>query len=133
MKKTIFLLTLLAAFNIQAQSLKSMTDQVSDKVESADQGSFIDKFSGDQVRKWTKKLNLSESQQSQITSLVVSQLKSDKFQKIISGFTPDKLLSGAANKEVSKALNNDKEFKASMNEVLTDEQKEKVNKLDSKM
>ena len=133
MKKLILLFTLLAAFSIQAQSLKTMTDKVEKTAKSADQSSFIDKFAGDQVKKWTKKLNLSEAQQEQASQLVVSQLKSDKFQKIIGSFSPDQLLSGGASKDLTKALNNDKEFTSGMNDILTEEQQKKAKMAKTKM
>lgn len=133
MKKLIILFVTLAAFSVEAQSLKTMTDKVEKTASSADQGSFIDKFAGDQVKKLTKKLNLSEQQQSQASDLVVSQLKSPKFQKLIGSFSPEQLLSGGASKDLSKALNNDTDFKSGMSDILTDDQKGEMKKKKSKM
>ena len=110
-----------------------MTDKVEKTSTVADQSSFIDKFAGDQVKKLTKKLNLSEKQQTQASDLVVSQLKSDKFQKLIGSFSPEQLLSGGAKKDVSKALGNDKDFQSGMNDILTDDQKVKMKKSKAKM
>jgi hypothetical protein len=126
MKKLIILIVALSALSVQAQSLKTLTDKAEKATESVEQSSFIDKFAGDQVKKLAKKLNLSESQQTQVSSLVVSQLKSEKFQKLIGSFSPEQLLSGGAKKEVSKALTNDSDFKSGMDDILTDEQKKKV-------
>ena len=81
MKKLIILFVILAAFSVEAQSLKTLTDKVETTAAPLDQSSFIDKLAGDQVKKLTKKLNLSDAQQTQVSDLVVSQLKSDKFQK----------------------------------------------------
>jgi hypothetical protein len=133
MKKIIIILLSLAAFSAEAQSLKTLTDKAEETTKSVDQSSFVDKFAGDQVKKLTKKLNLSEKQQSQASDLVVSQLKSDKFKKLIGSFSPEKLLSGGANKEVSKALANDADFKSGMDEILTDEQKKKMGTSEMKM
>ena len=133
MKKLIILFTVLAAFTIEAQSLKTMTDKVEKTAGTADQSSFIDKFAGDQVKKLTKKLKLSEKQQDQASDLVVSQLKSPKFQKLIGSFSPEQLLAGGAKKEVSKALENDEDFKSGMSDILTDEQKATVKKNKTKM
>jgi hypothetical protein len=133
MKKLIILFAVLAAFSVEAQSLKTMTDKVEKTSAVADQSSFIDKFAGDQVKKMTKKLNLSEKQQTQASDLVVSQLKSDKFQKLIGSFSPEQLLSGGAKKDVSKALGNDKDFQSGMNDILTDDQKGKMKKSKAKM
>lgn len=133
MKKLIILFVTLAAFSAEAQSLKTMTDKVEKTAAPVDQSSFIDKLAGDQVKKLTKKLNLSETQQSQVSDLVVTQLKSDKFQKMIGSFSPEQLLSGGASKDVSKALTSDADFKSGMSEILTDDQKEQVNKTKTKM
>ena len=133
MKKLIILFVTLAAFSVEAQSLKTMTDKVEKTAASTDQSSFIDKFAGDQVKKITKKLNLSEKQQSQASDLVVSQLKSPKFQKLIGSFSPEQLLSGGATKDVSKALINDEGYKSGMNDILTDDQKSKMKNSKTKM
>lgn len=126
MKKLLILLTLLMAYNVQAQSMKSLTDKVEKTASASDSSSFIDKFAGDQVKKLTKKLNLSEKQQSLISNLVVSQLKSDKFQKLINRFSPEQLLSGKANEDLSKSLMTDENFKSGMGDILNDDQKKKM-------
>jgi len=126
MKKLLILLTLLMAYNVQAQSMKSLTDKVEKTAGASDSSSFIDKFAGDQVKKLTKKLNLSEKQQSLISNLVVSQLKSDKFQKLINRFSPEQLLSGKANEDLSKSLMTDENFKSGMGDILNDDQKKKM-------
>jgi len=133
MKKLIILFVTLAAFSVEAQSLKTMTDKVETTAPAVDQSSFIDKLAGDQVKKLTKKLNLSDAQQTQVSDLVVTQLKSDKFKKMIGSFSPEQLLSGGANKDVSKALANDADFKSGMSDILTDDQKSQVNKSKTKM
>ena len=133
MKKLIILLLTLAAFSVEAQSLKTLTDKAETATKSVDQSSFIDKLAGDQVKKLTKKLNLSDKQQTQVSDLVVTQLKSDKFKKMIGSFSPEQLLSGGASKDVSKALANDADFKSGMSDILTDDQKSQVNKSKTKM
>ena len=133
MKKLIILFVTLAAFSVEAQSLKTMTDKVEKTAAPADQSSFIDKLAGDQVKKLTKKLNLSETQQTQVSELVVTQLKSDKFQKMIGSFSPEQLLSGGANKDVSKALASDANFKSGMSDILTEDQKNQVKNNKAKM
>ncbi len=65
MKKLIILFVTLATFSVEAQSLKTLTDKTETATKSVDQSSFIDKFAGDQVKKLTKKLNLSDKQQTQ--------------------------------------------------------------------
>ncbi len=123
MKKLIILFVTLATFSVEAQSLKTLTDKAETATKSVDQSSFIDKLAGDQVKKLTKRLNLSVKQQTQVSDLVVTQLKSPKFQKLIGSFSPEQLLSGGANKDVSKALTNDANFNGGMDKVLTEDQK----------
>ena len=133
MKKLIILLLTLAAFSVEAQSLKTLTDKAETATESVDQSSFIDKLAGDQVKKLTKKLNLSDKQQTQVSDLVVTQLKSDKFQKLIGSFSPEQLLSGGSNNTVSKALANDAGFKSDMDKILNEDQKAIAKKNETKM
>jgi len=133
MKKLIILFVTLATFSVEAQSLKTLTDKTETATKSVDQSSFIDKFAGDQVKKMTKRLNLSVAQQSQVSDLVVTQLKSPKFQKMIGSFSPEQLLSGSSNKDVSKALTNDTNFKSGMSEILTEDQKNMAKKNSMKM
>jgi len=123
MKKFITILVILVAFSVEAQSLKTLTDKADSVTESTSQSSFIDKFASDQVKSLTKKLNLSEKQQSQVSDLVVSQLKSDKMQKLIGSFSPEQLLDGSAKKKTSRSLVNDADFKSGLDDILTDDQK----------
>ena len=132
MKKLIILLLAFVTMQVSSQSLESLSSKASEvtKEAPASSSSFIDKIAGDQVKKFTKKLNLSESQQSQVSDLVVSQLKSEKFSKLISGFSADKLLGSSSKEEKSAkltdALANDPEFKSGMSSILDEEQKAKL-------
>ena len=125
MKKLLILLLLVSvSIHTYSQDLNSLTKKAT---ESTSSSSLIDKLAGDQVKKFTKKLNLNEAQQEQVSSLVVSQLKSDKFGKLINGFSPDKLLGSGSKEEQSdkltKALASDPEFQKGMGDILNDEQK----------
>lgn len=128
MKKLIIIFVLLVAFSVEAQSKKTMTDKVKVESVSTSQSTFLDQFANVQVKKFTKILKLSEQQQSQVSDLVMTQLKSPKFQKLIGSMSSEKLSSGAANKDFSVALENDTDFKNSMNVILTEDQKVKMKK-----
>ena len=128
MKKLVILFVLLVAFGVEAQSKKTMTDKVKVESVSASQITFLDQFANDQVKKFTKILKLSKQQQSQVSDLVMTQLKSPKFKKLIGSMSSEKLSSGAANKDFSVALENDTDFKNSMNVILTEDQKVKMQK-----
>jgi len=132
MKKLIILLLAFVTMQVSSQSLESLSSKATDvtKEVPTSSSSFIDKIAGDQVKKYTKKLNLSEAQQSQVSDLVVSQLKSEKFSKLIGGLSPDKLLSSGSKEEnsakLTDALANDPDFKNGMDSILDDEQKAKL-------
>jgi len=113
----------MVAFNLSAQDLKSLSKSAEGMTKATDNNSFVEKFAGDQVKKLTKKLNLSEKQQTQVSNLVVSQLKSEKVQKLISSFSPDQLMGSAAQNEISKTVMGNSSFQNGMDKILTDEQK----------
>ncbi len=87
---------------------------------------FLDKMATDQLKKLTKKLNLSEDQQKQASSLVMNQLRSEKFQKVLSKYTPDQLMSPDVSDNISKILLNDESFGKELNGLLNKEQQSKL-------
>ena len=108
------------------QELKSLSNSANAATKMMDQSSMFDKLAGDQVKKLTKKLNLSEAQQKQVSDLVVQQLKSEKFQKLLSKYTPEQLMSSAAGDKLASSLMADDSFKKELGGVLTDDQKAKA-------
>lgn len=130
MKKLLILFIAFATMQMSAQDLNKISSMK--KMPSTDMSSsFVDKFAGDQVKKLTAKLKLNEAQQQQASDLVVSQLKSEKMQKLMSGFSADKLM-GSSSKEgnkakITEALYSDPIFKKEMNSILDDNQKKKFN------
>jgi len=128
MKKLIILFLAFVTMQVSSQNLESLSSKATEATSSS---SLIDKLAGDQVKKLTKKLNLSESQQEQVSGLVVSQLKSEKFSKLISDFSTDKLLGSSSSKEeksdkLTEALANDPEFKSKLIPILDEEQNAKL-------
>lgn len=126
MKNTLIILCLTFAFNLSAQDLKSLSD-AKDSVSNSAQSSFIENFAGDQVKKLAKKLNLSDTQQTQVSNLVVSQLNTDKFQKLINSFSPTQLMAGKAQDKIADSLMKDNDFKSGLDNVLSEEQKKILN------
>ncbi len=124
MKKLLLICLTFIGMQVSAQDLKTMTSEALSNDASS---SLIDNFAADQVKALTKKLNLSTSQQEQVTSLVVQTLKSDKFKSMLSGMDPSSLL-GANDKKakVQKAIMEDEDFKKGMGDILTDEQKKNI-------
>jgi len=130
MKKLIILFLAFVTMQVSSQNLESLSSKATEATSSSS-SSLIDKLAGDQVKKLTKKLNLSESQQEQVSGLVVSQLKSEKFSKLISDFSTDKLLGSSSSKEeksdkLTEALANDPEFKSKLIPILDEEQNAKL-------
>lgn len=126
--KNIYLVLIAVFFTMQfsAQDLGSITKKASEATSSSSlSSSLIDGLASDQVKKLTKKLNLSESQQEQVSGLVVSQLKSEKFQKLLGSFGASSL-TGATDEQkdkVTEALYGDPDFKEGLNDILDDNQK----------
>ena len=128
MKKIVFLLAVFVSIQISAQDLNSMSKQASDAT-AVSSNSLIDGFASDQVKSLTKKLNLNESQQSQVSNLVVSQLKSDKFTKLIGGSSESDMGSSVEGQKskIQDALYKDPAFKNGMNSILDVKQKKILN------
>ena len=124
MKKIIIILSIaVVGFQLSAQDLKPLTSKATSS------NSLIENLASDQVKKLTKSLNLSESQQSQVSDLVISQLKSDKMSKLIGSLSSNKLLGSSSNEEntakISDALNSDPEFQKDLKSILNEDQKQK--------
>lgn len=126
MKKLLFLSFALMTFLSYGQELKSISNSANAATKMMDQSSMFDKLAGDQVKKLTKKLNLSDSQQKQVTDLVVKQLKSEKFQKLLGKYSPDQLMGSAASDKLTSSLLADDSFKKELGGVLNEEQKAKA-------
>ncbi|MCX7550836.1 hypothetical protein [Xanthomarina sp. F2636L] len=125
MKKLLFLFFAFSMIQVSAQNLSSTS-----KSASSSNGSMIENLASDQVKSLTRKLNLNEKQQEQVSGLVINQLKSDKFQKIISGLGADSLMNskdGASQTDnLQSALLSDEVFQKEMGSVLDKEQMEKM-------
>lgn len=123
MKKLIILSLAFVTLQLSAQDLKSLTSKATSS------SSLIEGLAADQVKKLTKSLNLSEAQQSQVSDLVVSQLKSDKMSKLIGSLSPDKLLGSSTTEEnnakITDALNSDPEFQKELKTILDEDQIQK--------
>jgi hypothetical protein len=121
MKKLVFLLFVFSVFQVSGQDLKSLSKSV-----SASGSSMIEGLAADQVKSLTKKLNLNASQQEMVSGLVVSQLKTDKFQKIIGSLGENSLMnsgdSNATTKKIESALLNDQDFQKGMGSIVDDKQ-----------
>jgi hypothetical protein len=125
MKKLLFLFFAFSMLQMSGQNLKSLS-----KSALSSSSSMIEGLAADQVKSLTKKINLSESQQKQASDLVVSQLKSEKFQKLIGGIGGSALMGsseeGKSTDEIQSALMNDKDFQDGMGKILDEEQMKKM-------
>ena len=125
MKKLVFLFFAFSMMQMSGQDLKSLS-----KSAMSSGTSMIEGLAVDQIKSLTKKLNLNESQQKQASDLVVSQLKSEKFQKLIGGIGGNALTSSgkedSSTDKIQSALMNDKDFQNGMGEILDEEQMKKM-------
>ena len=122
MKLIAILFFSLFALGAQAQNLNSLSKAAASATSMLDDDT-IGKIAGDQVMKLAKKLNLSEPQQKKVTDLVVNQLKTEKFQKMLSNYSGDELMGSEASDDISKELMTDASFNKDLDKVLTDDQK----------
>ncbi|MCX7546847.1 hypothetical protein OS188_02650 [Xanthomarina sp. F1114] len=125
MKKLLFLFFAFGMMQVSAQDLNSLSKS------GASSTSMIESLASDQVKSLTKKLNLNEKQQEQVSGLVVSQLRSDKFQKLIGSFGADKLMSSNSDQteNLQAALLGEESFQKDMSSVLDKKQMEKMKSL----
>ena len=125
MKKILLIAVLLVSAVTFGQDLKSMTQSnvSSSKLLNND---YIDKIASDQVTKLTKKLNLSEGQQKQASDLVMKQLRSEKFQEMLSKYTPDQLMSTKGSDTITQAMLGDKNFSSGLSGILDEDQQDKL-------
>lgn len=95
------------------------------KSDSSSGNSMIENLAADQVKSFTKKLNLNEKQQEQVSGLVVSQLKSEKFKKMLGSLGADKLMGSSDNTDrIQSALLSDEGFQKEMGSILDEKQME---------
>ncbi|MEM1002046.1 MAG: hypothetical protein AAGH46_05310 [Bacteroidota bacterium] len=126
MKKLLMLSLFLVCAVSFGQDLKSMTKSTTaSKVLNND---MIDKLASDQVGKITKKFGLSDKQQTQANDLVMKQLRSDKFQKMLYKYTPDQLMGAKGSEQVSQALMSDPKFTEELSGMLDESQKATLKK-----
>lgn len=124
MKKLIFLFFAFCMMQMSAQNMPTMA-----KSDSSSNGSMIENLAADQVKSLTKKLNLNEKQQEQVSGLVVSQLKSEKFQKIIGSLGADSLMGSkkddaSQTDKIQSTLLSDESFQKEMGSILDAKQME---------
>ncbi|MFL0353948.1 hypothetical protein [Xanthomarina sp. GH4-25] len=122
MKKLIFLLFAFGMMQVSAQNLSTQS-----KSDASSSDSMIENLVADQVKSFTEKLNLNEKQQEQVSGLVVSQFKSEKFQKMIGSMGNSKALSSGSSSDMTKKIQStllsDQGFRKEMGSILDDNQK----------
>ena len=121
MKKLLFLLIAFSMMQVSAQTLSSAS-----KNATTSNGTMIERLATDQVKSLTKKLDLNKTQQEQVSGLVVNQLKSEQFQKLLSDLSVDKVtgsgVSEKSHEQIQNALLLDKEFVKGMGSILDEDQ-----------
>ena len=121
MKKLLFLFFAFCMMQVTGQTLSSAT-----KMATSSSSSMLEGLAADQVKSLTKKLNLNEAQQEQVSGLVVSQLKTEKFQKLIGSIGGSALSSSSKENDttdkIQSALLNDQDFQKGMGSILDEKQ-----------
>ena len=121
MKKLVFLFCVFTMMHVSGQNLKSLSKSV-----PAAGDPMLMELAGNQVKSLTKKLSLNESQQEMVSGLVMSQLKSEKFQKLISSLGADSLVNSSekddATNKIQSALLNDQDFQKGMSSIINKNQ-----------
>lgn len=108
------------------QNLKTYTSHASASDKVLNESSLVHNLANDQVKKLTKKLNLSETQQQQVSNLVESQLKREKFQKLIGQYSPNEKLGEDARDQLYETLLADDTFKSNLASLLNSNQQTKL-------
>jgi hypothetical protein len=128
MKKLLILSVFFISAASLGQTLNSLTKSAKASSSKVLNNDYIDKIASDQVSKLTKKLSLSESQQTKANEMVMGQLRSPKFQDMLSKFTPEQLLSADASEKIGQAMLKDPKFTEQLGSVLNKEQQETLKK-----
>ena len=121
MKKLVFLFFAFAVMQVSAQKLSSSENNASSN------RSTVENLAANQLKDLTQILDLNEKQQSQVSLFIVNQLKSNKFQNLVSGIGSDKA-TGPDDEieqtgEIGAALLLDDSFQKEINSVLNEKQK----------
>lgn len=127
MKNFLVVVFICIGMQLSAQNLSNLNSAA-----TSEPSSMIDKLASDQVMKLAKKLNLSESQQQMATNLVITQLTSEKFQKLISSSASKLMGSNTTNNQsdaITKALLDEPTFQRDMTAVLEEKQEQAFNKM----
>ncbi|EGV44703.1 hypothetical protein BZARG_1595 [Bizionia argentinensis JUB59] len=122
MRKILVIVLALAGMQLSAQDSKI------NKESSFEQSnSIIDKLAADQVVMLSKKLNLTKPQQKLTTDLIIKQLKSDKFQKIMATKHDDN-----QSEVINRTLLEVPEFILQLTELLSEEQTQVLYKISAR-
>lgn len=120
MKKILFIFFAFTMMQTMGQELTPLSP--------SDAKTITENVSTEQMKLLTDRLNLNEAQQGVIASMVSSQLKSNKFQKILSNIGVEKLMDKSKTDEVNEQIQNtlllDESFKKTMGYVLDANQKQ---------
>lgn len=118
------LLFLFFAFSLLQVSAQNKTSTL--QSETSTTSSMLESLATDQVTNLNKILNLNKTQEEQVSGLVMSQLKSIKFQNLLGSIDRDAYMKSENNDELTEKVQNrlflDKDFQKSMASVLDEEQ-----------
>lgn len=138
MKTNVFILifALLFGFTATAQEAKTLKRKGEIATEKQMLKTDVESVSAIQTKKLSKFLNLSDSQVELVNGLVSKHLKSDKYTKLLTQLSGNKMSKAVQKEEgfdeLSAELYNDKDFSKDINSVLDDKQQESYKELVNK-
>ena len=125
MKNLFILLFAFSMFQVTGQDKSAISENTTAISDSA-----IERLAEDQLKNLTEKLSLNPAHQQVASNMVLSQLKTEKFQKLLGSIGANNLVvadeSNKINEKVQNALFLDKDFKKSMGFILDAKQRQSM-------
>jgi hypothetical protein len=125
MKNLFILLFAFSMLQVTGQDKSAISENTRAISDSA-----IERLAEDQLKNLTEKLSLNPAQQQVASNMVLSQLKTEKFQKLLGSIGANNLVvadeSNKINEKVQNALFLDKDFKKSMGFILDAKQRQSM-------
>ncbi|WP_191858839.1 hypothetical protein [Hanstruepera ponticola] len=122
MKKLLFIFLACSMMQVMGQEITPLSQ--------SDSETITDNVAEAQMKLLSKRLNLNKAQQGVVVNMVTSQLRSEKFQKILATIGIEKLLDSSKSNEVNEQIQNalflDPSFKKTIGYVLDANQKQSM-------
>ncbi len=122
MKKLLFIFFACSMMQVMGQEITPLSE--------SDSKTITGNVAEAQMTLLSERLNLNEAQQGVVVNMVTSQLRSEKFQKLLATIGVEKLMDASKSDEVNEQIQNalllDASFKKTMGYVLDTNQKQSM-------